>query len=118
VKTVFEMSDKELIDLYVDRGTEDLREEEIKYLFEKIDTETLSAKPLTLHKTASGEEKHITQMNRREIVELYLSQKKLNYSDELYMWEHSAYDIDKATKCKKPEELEEFLSSIEISYQW
>lgn len=71
-----------------------------------------------LFKTSKGEEKHITQMTIREIVELYLSDVKLDEEDDIYAQETCWYEIVDAWEIKDLKKREEYLKSIDVMKEW
>jgi hypothetical protein len=62
--------------------------------------------------------KPIWEMTRREVVETYLSGEELNSEDELYMWEIGGWDISLLQDLKTPQEVEKYLKTLEIDYEW
>lgn len=112
MKSVFEMSDEEIASLYVEKGIEFLSNEEQSFIYKKVKKGVLALKNPALHLTSSGEMKHVTEMSKKEVLELYISNEKLDYSDEVYLVENFSKELYEISKIIDKEERTKYLNKL------
>lgn len=71
-----------------------------------------------LFKTSKGEEKHITQMTIKEVVELYLSDVVLDEEDDIYAQEMYWDYIHNAHAIKDLTERQEYLNKLDVMFDF